>query len=104
MEYKDKLVRDKIPEIIKERTGKSPKTHIANKEEYMQKLKEKLKEEVSEFLEDNNAEELSDILEVIYNLAYSINVTKDKLEELRTKKVAERGSFKDKIILEEVKK
>ena len=56
-----KLVRDKIPEIIK-RNGEIPNIRVANDQEYWQKLKEKLQEEVDEFLKDNSEEELIDIL------------------------------------------
>ena len=70
-----KLVRDKIPEIIKNH-GKIPFTHIADNKEYWQKLKEKLKEEVDEFLKDGSEEELADILEVIYAICNLKNINK----------------------------
>ncbi len=101
MKY-NKLVRDKIPEIIKSK-GDIPLTHIASNEEYQQKLKEKLQEEVNEFLEDNNEEELADILEVIYALCDLYEFDKIKLEQLRKEKAEKRGGFKDKIILDETK-
>ncbi len=98
----NKLVRDKIPEIIK-KENKIPVTHIANDEEFWEKLKEKLQEEVSEFLKDQNEEELADILEVIDNICYFKNIDKRELETLRKKKAKERGKFKKRIILEEIK-
>jgi predicted house-cleaning noncanonical NTP pyrophosphatase (MazG superfamily) len=101
MKY-NKLIRDKIPEIIKSK-GTVPITHIASDEEYQQKLKAKLQEEVDEFLEDNNEEELADILEVIYALCDLYKIDKDKLEQLRKDKAEKRGGFKDKIILDETK-
>ena len=101
MKY-DKLVRDRIPEIIKE-DGKEPVTHIADEEEYWKKLKEKLKEEVDEFLEKSNEEELSDIVEVIDSICDFKGINKEELESIRKKKAEKRGGFKKKIILDEVK-
>jgi len=101
MKY-NKLVRDKIPQIIKQK-GKILSSHIANEEEYWKKLKEKLKEETNEFVNKSNKEELSDILEVIDAICEFKKIDKDKLEALRKKKSEERGGFKEKIILDEVK-
>jgi predicted house-cleaning noncanonical NTP pyrophosphatase (MazG superfamily) len=101
MKY-NKLVRDKIPEIIKSK-GAVPISHIANDEEYRQKLKEKLQEEVDEFLKDSNQEELADILEVIYALCEFEDIDFNQLELLRKDKSQKRGGFKDKIILDETK-
>ena len=63
MEY-NKLIRDKIPDIIKS-NGHTSEIHIANNKEYWEKLKRKLIEESMEFLKDENQEEIADILEVI---------------------------------------
>lgn len=101
MKY-NKLVRDKIFNIIKEK-GNVPIIHVASKEEYWQKLKEKLKEEAEEFQKDSNEEELADILEVISAICEFKNISKNNLESLRKKKAEERGSFKERIILDEVK-
>jgi len=97
----DKLVRDKIPEIIKN-ANQIPIVHTASDEEYANKLKEKLKEEINEFLESNTEEELADVLEVIYSICDLKGIDKEELEKLREKKSEERGSFDNRVILDEV--
>ena len=99
MKY-DKLVRDRIPEIIQKK-GEKALTHTADDDEYWQKLKEKLSEEVNEFLREDSLEELADILEVIHALAEAKPAKFGEVEEIRRKKLADRGGFKEKIILEE---
>jgi len=99
MKY-NKLVRDKIPEIIK-RSGSNPISHIANDPEYLEKLKDKLKEEVDEFLNSNSKEELVDILEVIDSICEFKKINKKDLEIIRKKKADERGQFNKRIILGE---
>jgi len=64
MKIYNKLVRDKIPEIIKA-SGKSFDVHFAKKEEILPLLETKLNEEVSEYLEAKNLEELADVMEVL---------------------------------------
>jgi predicted house-cleaning noncanonical NTP pyrophosphatase (MazG superfamily) len=98
----NKLVRDRIPEIIRSK-GDNPVTHTASDEEFEQKLKEKLKEEADEFFRDGQEEELADILEVVHAICGHKKIDIKKLENLRKKKAAERGAFQDKIILDEVK-
>lgn len=95
-----KLVRDKIPEII-ERDGKKAITRILGEEEYRFYLEKKLDEEVAEFHESKSIEELADIFEVLYALSDYYGGIPALLEEL-SKKVAERGGFIKKILLEEV--
>ena len=101
MKKYNKLVRDKIPEIIKSK-GEIPKTRILNNVEYKEELNKKLQEEMKEYLEDNNPEELADLVEVIYALLDSMNVSIKDFEKLRLEKVEKRGAFKEKIFLEEV--
>ena len=96
----NKLVRDKIPEIIKKKGG-TPVTHIAEDAEYWAKLKEKLQEEVNEFMEDQSIEEIADIMEVIDAICDFKNFSKEELQKTKDEKADERGKFKNKIILEE---
>jgi predicted house-cleaning noncanonical NTP pyrophosphatase (MazG superfamily) len=94
----NKLVRDLIPEIIKE-NGETPITRILGDEEYKQELIKKLGEEYQEFCDDPNEEELADIKEVI-NALESIISTHEKVERVRIEKAQKRGSFDKKIFLE----
>ena len=99
MKY-NKLVRDKIPEIIRQE-GRTPVTHVADEVEYWQTLKEKLNEEIAEFQKDENIEELADVLEVIEAIMEFKKVDRTTVESVKAKKAEERGRFKDRIILEE---
>lgn len=101
----NKLVRDRIPEII-ENTGKSFKTKILSDERYKAELKRKLNEEVAEYQETANdsdaLEELADILELMHALAHSHGVSIEKVEQIRKEKAEKRGAFNEKIFLIEV--
>ncbi|MBI3588998.1 MAG: nucleoside triphosphate pyrophosphohydrolase [Candidatus Liptonbacteria bacterium] len=99
MKY-DKLVRNRIPDIIRAKGGQ-PKTHTASETEYAAKLTEKLREEVEEFLRDRNPEELADILEVVKALAETQGRKLEDIERMRVEKEEERGGFDERIILEE---
>ena len=97
----NKLVRDKIPEII-ENDDKKPIIRILSDKEYLMELNKKLQEEVNEYLEDNNIEELADIIEVVYGILYAKNIDLLEFEKIRKEKVEKRGAFKKKLFLENV--
>ncbi len=99
MKY-NKLVRDKIPEHIREK-GSLPIIHTADESEYWLKLKEKLLEEVGEFNKDENIEELADILEVIDAIISYKRFDKVKISEVKAKKFQDKGGFNKRIILDE---
>ena len=101
MKVYNKLVRDKIPEII-EADGKSCKTRILSDEEYIAALEAKLNEEVAEYQADKNLEEMADMLEVVQAICIARGYSLEELEALRAKKANERGGFADKIFLEYV--
>ncbi|MEM8860036.1 MAG: nucleoside triphosphate pyrophosphohydrolase [Chloroflexota bacterium] len=97
----NKLVRDKIPEIISA-DGRTPVTSELNDTEYVQALKNKLNEEVAEFQDSDSLEELADILEVVYALAKACGSDQTQIENIRMEKTDKRGGFVKKIFLERV--
>lgn len=101
MRIYNKLVRDKIPQII-ETDGRKCETRIAEKDECLKLLELKLKEEVEEFLLDKNLEELADIMEVLFALSDNLGYSEKDLLEKREDKKAERGGFKEGIVLRRV--
>ena len=97
----NKLVRDRIPEII-ESSGSTCKTEILSDEKYLKMLDAKLDEELAEYHKDQNLEELADMLEVIYAAALARGYTLEELESLRAQKAKKRGGFEKKIFLIDV--
>lgn len=97
----NKLVRDRIPEII-ETSGNICVTEILSDEDYLKMLDAKLDEELAEYHADQNIEELADIMEVIRACAVARGYTLEQLEQVRAEKVAERGGFTKKILLKKV--
>ena len=94
----DKLVRDKIPEMIRAQ-GETPHIRILEDGEYAAHLEAKLDEEVGEFHRDRNLEELADILEVVYALTEDLGHTPQELEAVSRRKHEARGGFRDRIFL-----
>ncbi|QXE20681.1 nucleoside triphosphate pyrophosphohydrolase [Clostridium sp. 001] len=101
MKTYNKLVRDKIPQVI-EAAGKKFDVRKADKEEHYKLLEVKLEEEVKEFLEDKNLEELADVMEVLFGLAENLGYSEEDLMKMRLQKKEKRGGFKDGIVLERV--
>lgn len=101
----NKLVRDRIPEIL-EKNGKRYTSRILDNQEYLNELRKKLHEEWDEYFHSKSQAEtiaeLVDVLEVIYALAEYHGVTIDEIEEMRKRKVEEKGRFNQKVYLMEI--
>lgn len=97
----NKLVRDKIPQII-ESTGKNAKFSILDDEKYKQMLDKKLYEELEEYAEERDINELADLVEVIYAIVEQQGYSVDEFENIRIKKREKRGGFKERLLLLEV--
>ena len=94
----NKLVRDRIPQIIKDQ-GEIPVVRILEEAEYTQCLEAKLDEEVEEFHREKNLEELADILEVVFALAENLGFGREELMEVYREKNQNRGGFRERIFL-----
>lgn len=97
----NKLVRDRIPEII-ESSGKSCTTEILSAEDYLRMIDAKLDEELAEYHKDQNIEELADLVEVIHAATIARGYTLEDLERVRAEKATKRGGFEKRILLKEV--
>ena len=94
----NKLVRDKIPEMIRSQ-GETPHIRILEQLEYTACLEAKLDEEVCEFHRDRNLEELADILEVVYALTEDLGYTRQELDKVCERKHEARGGFRERTFL-----
>lgn len=101
MKRYDKLIRDRIPEVIAA-DGKRYKTRILSENEMQKHLMAKLHEEVDELQRQPCVEEIADIIEVLMALAMQLGSSMDEVEQVRRGKHAERGGFEKRLFLEYV--
>lgn len=98
----NKLVRDHIPQIIKN-DGQTPITRTLNIDEYKKALLDKLVEESKELQESGgDIGERADIGEVLRAIDAIFGLDSDAIELERTKKSNKRGGFEKRIFLENV--
>ena len=97
----NKLVRDKIPEII-QANGATPIVHTATPTEFRSALLEKLAEECLEFQENPCTDELADVLEVVHGLYDCFGFDTTEVEAYRKAKQEKRGAYLQGVILEKV--
>ena len=95
-----KLVRDKIPDIIK-KDGKECVYHVANYNEYKFRLYEKLREEIDEFINTPCKEEAGDIYEVFVTILRLHEIDFSDVVFAAHDKKRSKGGFFEKIILED---
>jgi len=98
----NKLVRDRIPEII-EAGGQTCVCETLDDAEYLRMLDEKLGEELAEYQADKSLEELDDLLEVIRAVAVARGSSMEEIENIRREKAEKRGAFEKKLLLKEVR-
>lgn len=98
MKVFNKLVRDKIPEIIAG-NNETCETIILNDNEYLKELNKKIQEELKEYLESGEIEELADLEEVLRAILKVKGFSYQEFENIRVNKVQKRGAFDKKIFL-----
>jgi len=94
----DKLVRDRIPEII-EKDGKTCEVEVLSDDSYLRALQKKLREELQEYESSGQPVELADMLEVIYAIGEVMGLEPAALEAIRRQKRADRGGFDQRLFL-----
>lgn len=97
----NKLVRDKIPDIIR-KSGKEPITRTLDDAEFLAALDAKLREEVGEYLAEPSTEELADILEVLEAIVAMRKIPQPDLRRAKNAKMVKNGSFTSRTFLEKV--
>ena len=98
----NKLVRDRIPEIIDSEPGRKSQYRILDDDEYLIQLNKKIIEESNEFIEENSIEELGDLMEVINAIMKLKCYSMEEVIKVMKAKADKKGAFNKKIYLEYV--
>ena len=94
----NKLVRDRVPEIIKE-AGKSCICHLVKGDTLISYAHKKLREEIEEFIEDPCAEEAADVMEIFHFLCDLYGIRDSQIMATSTAKRITKGGFNEGTVL-----
>ncbi|MBC3888881.1 hypothetical protein GH810_11205 [Acetobacterium paludosum] len=94
----NKLVRDKIPEIIKN-SGRACEYKILGKSEVRDALKEKLLEKAQVFMNKPSEDELSDIYELLDTIVEAFEYEPLHIDYLKIQNKENKGSYSEKVFL-----
>jgi predicted house-cleaning noncanonical NTP pyrophosphatase (MazG superfamily) len=95
---RNKAIRDKIPEIIKESGSKCNVKTLSDKE-FLEKMEKKLDEEVAEYHQSKSVEEIADIMEVLERIAELRGASVKELIRIKNEKSQKRGKFEKNLFL-----
>ena len=101
MKIYDKLVRDRIHEII-EASGKKFDFKVVSDDVALEYLYKKLGEDINDLLTDKNLDEIADVMEVLFDIGKEYGYSEDEVLSRRNEKKNSHGSFKDNIVLKMV--
>ena len=106
MKTYNKLVRDRIPEII-QKEGNTADIIILSEESFKQAIKEKLIEEATEVLNADNRDdvlsELADLQEVMDAIKQIYNINTLEVNTIQAVKALQRGKFEKRLYLKSVR-
>lgn len=98
-----KLVRDRIPEIIKKEDGREVPVEVLNDSDFEQRLKQKTIEEATELAnsksDDHLLEEIADLRELLDEIEKLKGFTKEQVQRVQAEKRAKRGGFSKRLLM-----
>ena len=105
MKTYNKLIRDRIPEII-QKEGNTADIIILSEESFKQAIKEKLIEEATEVCNAQNRDdilsELADLQEVMDTIKQLYNINTLEVNTIQAVKALQRGKFEKRLYLKSV--
>lgn len=93
-----KLIRDKIPMLMKQASVKF-EARIADNDEFKDLIVKKMQEEVQELMDDRSLEEAADVYEVFLSLIKLWGHDIHDVIECADEKREERGGFSERVVL-----
>lgn len=101
METFGKLVRDNIPDMINDSKEKYAIDTISD-DKYLEYLYIKLNEDIFNLIQNEDLEQLTDIMEVLFSICKEYGYSEESLLKKRIENKNKYGSFDKKILLKKI--